>query len=168
MIMRSLPIALTLVLACAAAADAHVRVSPTSVAAESTATLTFRCPNERTSTPTVKLTIQLPEDVPLASVTVPPVAGWHSSVTMRALAAPLHTAHGDITSVVDTITWEGGSIAPGAAGLFPIVAGPIPAGHPLIFRAVQTYGSGEVVRWIQARAAGEPEPPFPAPVVEVR
>jgi uncharacterized protein YcnI len=149
MIVRRIAVTLALVLACAGCVEAHVRVSPHVVPAHRIALLTFRCPNERTSTPTVKLEIRLPEDVPLALVTVPPVAGWRSRVTGQ------------------TITWYGGTIAPGTAGRFRIVVGPIPAGHPLIFRAVQTYGSGEIVRWIQVRAAGEAEPPFPAPVVLV-
>jgi uncharacterized protein YcnI len=134
------------------AADAHVKVSPASVAAGSTATLTFRCPNERSATPTVKLAIELPPGLPVATIKVPPIAGW------RVLVSPS----------AGTVTWEGGSIPPGAVGIFTIVAGPIPAGGPLSFHAVQTYGNGEIVRWIQERAPGEPEPPFPAPVVDVR
>jgi uncharacterized protein YcnI len=147
MIVRPLLIASVLALAASGIAAAHVRVAPATVAAGSTATLTFRCPNERASTSTVKLEVQLPPDVPLVSVAAVP--GWQSSVTDH------------------TITWQGGTIDPGAVGHFPIVAGPIPAGHPLIFKAVQTYGNGEVVRWIQERAPGEAEPPFPAPVVDV-
>jgi uncharacterized protein YcnI len=153
MIARFLALASVVALAAVGvAADAHVRISPATVAAGSTATLTFRCPNERTATSTVKLAIELPPGLPLSAIAVPPVAGWHIVVSRRD----------------GTVTWEGGSIPPGAAGVFTIVIRPIPAAGPLLFRAVQTYGNGEVVRWIQARAPGEPEPPFPAPVLTVR
>jgi len=52
---------------------------------------------------------------------------------------------------------------------FAILAGPIPAGgKQLVFKAVQTYANGEVVRWIEIRHAGEPEPAHPAPVLDVK
>jgi uncharacterized protein YcnI len=148
MIVRIILIASALAFAASGSAVAHVKVTPATVAAGSTATLTFRCPNERASTPTVKLEVQLPPGVSLVSV--PAVPGWQHRVT----------AH--------TITWQGGAVEPGAVGHFPIVAGPLPPGPPLIFKAVQTYADGEVVRWIEERAPGEPEPPFPAPFLKVR
>jgi uncharacterized protein YcnI len=137
-------------------AAAHVRISPLTVEAGSTDTLAFRCPNERSATPTVKLEIQLPPGTTFRTLGVDAPPGWHSAVAIG-------------PDATKTITWTGGTIPPGAATLFTIHAGPMPAsGSKLVFKAVQTYGDGEVVRWIQARAAGEAEPPNPAPVLTVR
>ena len=36
---------------------------------------------------------------------------------------------------------------------------------PLVFKALQTYSSGEIVRWIEVPVAGEPAPDTPAPVL---
>jgi hypothetical protein len=47
-----------------------------------------------------------------------------------------------------------------------VVAGLVPAKPAqLVFKALQTYSSGEIVRWIQIAAAGQPKPDFPAPVL---
>jgi uncharacterized protein YcnI len=147
---------------------AHVTVAPAEVHAGSYAELTFRCPNERANSGTTKLVIQLPQDRPIASVLLRPLPGWHSSVTMRKLATPLKTGHGDIVAAVDTITWEGGTIKPGEYQNFAILAGPLPSeATTLTFKAIQTYANGEIVRWIELRKTGEPEPAHPAPVVHV-
>jgi len=167
-VVRFLVLAVAFAAAVSTPAFAHVTVAPKTVAVGSTATIVFRCPNERNDTGTVKLVVQLPAEAPFASVTVPPVAGWHSSVALRTLTTPLHTAHGDVASVVDTVTWEGGTIAPGQVGHFAIELGPLPAAPTaLSFKAVQTYADGEVVRWIEPHLPGQPEPPFPAPLLQV-
>jgi uncharacterized protein YcnI len=157
--MKRISMLAALILAIAATAlpaGAHVTISPKTVDAGSTDVLTFRCPNERSNTATIRLVIQLPPDTPLRTVTAGAPPGWHGTVALR-------------DGVPDTVTWEGGSIAPGERAAFTIDAGPMPAaGHTLSFRAVQTYADGEVVRWIEDRVPGEPEPPFPAPVLEVR
>jgi uncharacterized protein YcnI len=149
-------------------AGAHVTIAPPELRAGSVDEITFRCPDERANSATIKLVIQLPQDQPIASVKLRPIPGWHSSVTMRKLDTPLKTEHGEIASAVDTITWEGGSIAPGEYQDFAVLAGPIPSGAAtLTFKALQTYANGEVVRWIDLRAAGEPEPPHPAPLLHI-
>ncbi len=150
-------------------AGAHVRIAPLDVRPGSIDELTFRCPNERANSATTKLVIELPPEYPFASITLRQVPGWHADLTMRKLDTPLQTDHGNVASAVDTITWSGGSIGPGERQNFVIRAGPMPQGvHELVFRAIQTYASGEIVRWIELREAGQPEPPHPAPVLEVR
>ncbi len=151
-----------------APAGAHVTNSPPTLAAGSVDEITFRCPNERPNATTTKLVVQLPPAYPLRMVKVLPLPGWQISVTMRKLDEPIHTRGGDVTSVVDTIAWAGGSIAPDEYQNFTILAGPLPAGvSELPFKAVQTYSNGEVVRWIQLRAPGEAAPPNPAPVLHL-
>jgi uncharacterized protein YcnI len=155
-------------LAIAAPAQAHVTVTPATVAAGSTATLTFRCPNERTAVTTTELTVQMPEAFPFATVVVQPVPGWHAAIATRKLATPIPGPHGMITRAVDTIAWTGGAIAPGAAQTFVIRAGPMPrAASALPFKAIQQYSNGEVVRWIELQNPGDVAPANPAPVVHV-
>jgi uncharacterized protein YcnI len=168
-IRRALLLCATLFIAGRSVAVAHVTIAPAELRAGSVDEITFRCPNERANSATVKLVIQLPQDYPIASVKLRPVPGWHSIVTMRKLDAPVKTQHGEIVSAVDTITWEGGTIDPGEYQDFAILAGPIPAAaKQLVFKAVQTYANGEIVRWIELRAPGEAEPPNPAPILNVR
>jgi uncharacterized protein YcnI len=156
MIARCFTLGIALVLASTAPAGAHVTVRPSSASAGEAAALVFHCPNERSASGTIELVVEMPEDVALPGVTVPPLPGWHIAVTRK-------------DGVVDTIAWSGGRIAPGASEDFPIVTGPLPrVDHPLLFRAIQTYDNGEVVRWIQERGPGESEPPFPAPHLIVK
>ena len=153
----------------AAPVSAHVTVAPARVAAGAFEELTFRCPNERPAASTTKLVVQMPQTTPLTYVSVRPVPGWRVTVTTRKLAQPVRGNHGAITTVVDTIAWSGGQIRPGEYQDFAILAGTMPRGvHALTFKALQTYSNGEVVRWIELRGPGEPEPAHPAPVLEVR
>jgi uncharacterized protein YcnI len=143
-------------------------VAPDALRAESVSEITFRCPNERPSAGTTKLVVQLPPEHPLALVNVRPLPGWRIATTTRTLSKPMHTPHGDVISAIDTITWEGGPIRPGEYQNFSILAGPLPRGvAQLTFKAVQTYSNGEIVRWIDVRRTGEPEPPHPAPVLRL-
>jgi uncharacterized protein YcnI len=151
-----------------APAGAHVTIAPAEMRAGSFDEITFRCPNERASSATTKLVVQMPQDHPIASVKLRPIPGWHAAVTMRKLATPIKTQHGEIDAAVDAITWEGGEIKPGEYQDFAILAGPIPRGTAaLAFKAVQTYANGETVRWIELRQAGEAEPAHPAPILRV-
>ena len=160
---------LALALAHSARAGAHVTVAPHQLAGGSVDEITFRCPNERANAATTKLVVQLPPDYPLTLVKIRPVPGWHVTVTTRKLATPLHTRHGDVLTAVDTISWAGGAIRTGEYQDFSILAGPLPRGVKRVaFKAVQTYANGEIVRWIDTRSPGEPEPTHPAPVLDLR
>ncbi len=47
-------------------------------------------------------------------------------------------------------------------------AGPLPTtAGPVAFKALQTYSNGEVVRWVQIAAPGQPEPDLPAPTITI-
>ncbi|MGH9036128.1 MAG: DUF1775 domain-containing protein, partial [Acidimicrobiia bacterium] len=49
-----------------------------------------------------------------------------------------------------------------------ISGGPLPDDvDQMTFKAVQTYASGEIVRWIEEATAGGEEPDFPAPVLHL-
>jgi uncharacterized protein YcnI len=152
-----------------AAAGAHVTISPKSVAGGGVAELTFRCPNERPNAAITGLVVQLPEDASLRVIKLRPIAGWHATVTTRKFARPFQDQRGEHTTTDDTIAWSGGRIPPGRHQDFQILAGPLPHGPTkLVFKAIQTYANGEIVRWIQVAGPGEAAPPQPAPILTIR
>jgi uncharacterized protein YcnI len=152
-------------------AGAHVTVHPSAVpAGTSDVELTFRVPNERDDADTVSLQVFFPSDLPLVAVAVLPVPGWTAQVHSTTLTRPVRTDDGLVRTVVSDITWTAtaGGIAPGQYEDFTVSAGQAP-GSPgrVVFKTLQTYSSGEVVRWIQVPSSGDPEPDTPAPVLTV-
>ena len=159
--------ALTLVgLAVAASASAHVTVSPTSLPQGATAELTFKVPNEESKADTVELQLQIPTQYPIAQVLAKPVPGWKITEHTVTLAKPLTTDDGTFTTAVDEIDWTGGSIPPGEYQDFQISVDPLPTDTTqLVFKAVQTYSNGDVVRWIDLSTSSDSDPEHPAPVL---
>lgn len=136
----------------ASAAGAHVTVNPSSAPKGGFAKLSFRVPNEQDNASTVKLEVAFPDDAKLEFVSVKPTPGWTYAVTK---------------SPATTITWSGGKIGPGEFQEFDVSVGPLPDdADSLTFKALQTYDSGEVVRWIDIQK-GEEEPEHPAPVLSL-
>lgn len=157
------------VLGGAAPAWAHVTVHPTSLpAGSSDVELTFRVPNERDDANTVELQVFFPSDLPLLTVDVLPVPGWSATVQTQTLAKPVQTDDGPVNQVVSQVTWKAtaGGIGQGQYEDFPVAAGSVPDhAAQLTFKALQTYSSGEIVRWIEVAEPGHPQPDFPAPVL---
>ncbi|HXX89577.1 MAG TPA: YcnI family protein [Acidimicrobiales bacterium] len=156
-------------LALGAPAWAHVTVHPESVpAGSSDVELTFRVPNERDDATTVSLQVFFPSNPSLLGVDVLPVPGWSAAVHTTTLATPVQTDDGPVSQIVSDVTWTatGAGIAPGQYEDFPLAAGSVPD-QPgrLVFKALQTYSSGEVVRWIEIPVPGQPAPDTPAPVL---
>jgi len=150
-------------LAAPAAASAHVTIDPNTSAAGAFTKLDVRVPNEQSDTSTVKLQLQLPDG--FASASYEPRADWRVKVTRAKLATPVQTDDGPITEGVRQITWTGsgsglGKIAPdqfmdfGLSVQIPENAG----GKTLLFKAIQTYSNGDVVRWIGAADSEHPAP----------
>jgi uncharacterized protein YcnI len=155
-------------LAGAIPAAAHVTVTPGTAAQGDYSKLTFRVPDEEADASTTKVELALPADQPVASVRVKPVPGWTVTTRMRKLSTPLKTGHGEITSVVSRLVWSGGKIQPGQFQEFDVSLGPMPGnGDSMVFKALQTYDNGKVVRWIDPPAADGSEPEHPAPVVQL-
>ena len=88
-----------------------------------------------------------------------PKPGWKRSVTMVKLAKPVTNDEGEtVTDRIATVTWEGGTIAPGEFDEFGL-SGKAPGTRgTLVFPTVQTYSNGDVVRWIGDPAADSPAP----------
>ncbi len=120
-----------LVLALAVPAAAHVTVLPGSSRPGETGEFVFRTPNEREDAATVKLEVFVPDGVP---VEAEPVKGW------------------TVTRIAGGIQWAadaGVSIRPGRTEDFKARLGPLPDRPQLVFKALQYYADGQVVRWIQ-------------------
>jgi uncharacterized protein YcnI len=148
---------------------AHITVHPTTLpAGSSDIELTFRVPNERDNANTVKAQVFFPTDLPLLTVDVLPIPGWASAVHTQTLAKPVQTDDGPVSQIVTDVTWTatGGGITPGQYEDFEVAAGLVPnhAGQ-LVFKALQTYSSGEIVRWIQLATSQDPKPDTPAPIL---
>lgn len=154
-------------IALAGTAHAHVTITPDEAEQGRYATLDVKVPNERDDASTVALEVHLDPDHPLASVMPQPVPGWEFDVRTTTLDKPLELHGGQVTEVPSVITWSGGEIEPGTFQQFPLSVGPLPedAGQ-LVFKALQTYDSGEVVRWIEEPTDGG-EPDHPAAVLHL-
>ncbi|MEV4709789.1 YcnI family protein [Micromonospora sp. NPDC049374] len=151
-----------------APASAHVTVNPREATQGGYGRLAFRVPNESDAASTTKLEIFLPENAPVGSVSTMPVPGWTVAVEKRQVDPPVQVHGSEITEVVSKITWtagEGAAIAPGTFQEFPISMGPLPEVDQMIFKALQTYSDGAVVRWIDEPQPGGEEPAAPAPVL---
>ncbi len=147
-----------------ASAGAHVTLQPSEAPAGSFTRLDVRVPNERDDSGTVKVDVQFPEGFYTASYE--PVPGWTVKVDREPLPEPVEIEPGfEVSDQVTRITWTGdgktGLIPPGAFQDFGLsLRTPDEPGTALTFKALQTYESGEVVRWI-----GEPDSDEPAPQV---
>ncbi len=152
----------------ASSAWAHVTVNPREAQKDGFAKLAFRVPNERDNAGTVKLEGSFPTDHPIAFVSVRPHQGWNYTVEKSKLATPITNDGEETTEAVSKITWIGGPIKPGEFDEFEVSAGPLPEDtDQLVFKALQTYEGGEVVRWIDDSTFGEGEPEHPAPVLKL-
>jgi uncharacterized protein YcnI len=162
--------AAALTLAIAAPASAHVTVNPNTATQGGYAKVTFRVPNETDNTDTTKLEVNLPMDTPVASVSLKPVAGWTATTEKAKLATPIKAHDSEITEAISKITWTadaGAAIKPGQFQEFDVSLGPLPASGQLIFKALQTYSDGTVVRWIDEPTSDGTEPEHPAPVLKL-
>lgn len=158
----------TLLVYWAGLAFAHITVEPESATVGGETVFTFRVPNEQSSASTVKLEFALPTSTPIPVVSVRPLPGWTAHTTTVQLAKPVRTDDGPVSQAVSRITWtaddERSAIAPGQFQEFMIEGGPLPKTKLLLFKVLQYYSDGSVVRWIDPPSAGE-EPPHPAPAV---
>lgn len=132
------------------------------------ATLNFKVPNERDNASTTQVEVNFPVDQPLTSVMPQDIPGWTSSVEKTKLDKPL-TVHGkQVNEVVTKVTWTGGKIEAGKFQQFPVSVGKLPENaEQMVFKSIQTYDNGEVVRWIEEAKEGAAEPQSPAPVLKL-
>jgi periplasmic copper chaperone A len=121
-----------------AQAAGHAELTPKKVPAGGVSTFVLSVEGEE-SAPTVKIAMQLPPG--MANVKPANARDWQANLAPR------------------VITWTGGRIQQGESGEFEITGQfPRTPGKTLKFPVVQTYGNGEVVRWIGAPSSSEPAP----------
>ncbi|WP_433361772.1 YcnI family protein [Actinoplanes sp. CA-142083] len=159
-----------LTLALAVPASAHVTVNPNTATPGGYTKVTFRVPNESDTASTTKLEVNLPADKPVASVSVKPVPGWTAVAVKSKLATPIKAHDTEITEAVSKITWtaDGSSaVKPGQFQEFDVSLGPLPDSGQMIFKALQTYSDGSIVRWIDEPTTDGSEPEHPAPVLKL-
>jgi periplasmic copper chaperone A len=152
----------------AAPASAHVTVNPQEAEKGGFARLAFRVPNESDTASTVKLEVVLPENAPVGSVSIMPVAGWSVAMERRKVDPPVDVHGTQVSEVVSKITWTaaaGGGVKPGEFVEFPVSMGPLPDTDRMVFKALQTYSDNEVSRWIEEPQPGAEEPENVAPVL---
>ena len=164
-------VAAVFVLAVASPAAAHVTVNPSGTATQGGYTkVAFRVPNESDAESTTKLEINLPADSPIGSVSVRPVPGWTAVAEKSKLATPVKVHDSEISEAVTKITWTaaaGSEIKPGTFQEFDVSLGPLPQTEQMVFKALQTYSDGTVVRWIDEPSTDGTEPENPAPVLKL-
>ncbi|MFI5493964.1 YcnI family protein [Actinoplanes sp. NPDC051859] len=159
---------LSLVLAAPAAA--HVSVSSASAVQGGYAKVTFRVPNESDEATTTKLEVNLPAGTPFASVSLKPIPGWTMAAEKTKLATPIESHGSPITEAVTKITWTASgdaAIKTGQFQEFDVSLGPLPKVDQVVFKALQTYSDGTIVRWIDEPTTDGTEPEKPAPVLKL-
>ena len=157
--------AIAALLALVPVASAHVTVQPEELPAGGFTRLDVRVPTERDDASTTKVELQLPPG--FVFVSTEPVPGWEAKIVKRKLDKPVEQFGEQISEEVGQISFtakgEAAGIGPGEFQDFGLsVSVPDKAGSTLTFKAVQTYSSGEVVRWI-----GPPDSEGPAPQVKL-
>jgi uncharacterized protein len=142
-----------------ALAQAHVTVQPKEAPADSYTQVNVRVPNEDEKASTKSVKVQFPAGIYYTGYQAIP--GWKITVKTRKLATPVKMEDDNLTTETDEVdfTATGGGIEPGQFQDFPLVIStPSKVGEVLKFPAVQTYSSGEVVRWIGAESSDNPAP----------
>jgi uncharacterized protein YcnI len=155
----------------AAPAAAHVHADSDDAVQGDYGKITFKVPNEKDNSGTIKVQISFPADHPVGGAKTKPVPGWTAKVSKKKLAKPIQEGENQLSEQVTTVTWTanpGTRINPGEFQEFDINAGPLPTDtKELALPAAQTYDDGEVVNWNQPTKEGQPEPERPAPTVEL-
>jgi uncharacterized protein YcnI len=149
-------------------AFAHVTVDPATAPKGGQITLGFRVANERSDASTTQVQLFFPTDHPVLQVEPQSIRGWQDKITTRHLPSPVSTPDGPVSDVVSEVDWSGGPIAPGHFQEFQILATGLPTDtDQLVFKALQTYSNGDVVRWIDPVTAGQPDPDHPTPILKL-
>jgi uncharacterized protein YcnI len=165
-ITRVVAVAAAALVAAAPMAAAHVTVNPGEAPKGGYAALSFRVPTERDDAATTQLEVNFPTDTPIPSVRVQPKPGWEYEIERTTLDEPIDVHGEEVTEVVSSVTWTGGEIGATEFDEFGVSVGPLPTDvDQILFPSLQTYDSGEVVRWIEEPTEDGEEPESPAPAL---
>ena len=142
----------TAVAVAASPAWAHVEVSADKTQAGATnVTVTFHGEAESTTAGIKSEQVFLPEGIAASQVHLAKApAGW------------------TFTTAPDRFTVAGPALPKGTDAEWSVLIDKLPAtASQLIFKTIETYGDGDVVRWITEPQPGQPEPDRPAPVLKL-
>jgi uncharacterized protein YcnI len=134
--LATVALATLLLLAVAVPASAHVTLRTDNPAAGGFAVYTIRVPNERDDAATTQVEVRMPDGFEASRYR--PADGW------------------DIAIEDGVMTIGGGRIEPGQYEDFSFQARNPEEAGVLVFPAIQTYDSGEVVEWVGAEDADTP------------
>jgi uncharacterized protein YcnI len=158
-------------LALATSASAHVTTDPSSAPKGGEITLGFRVPNEEANATTTQFEVDFPTDHPLLGIDTEPAAGWTAKVREASLNPPVQTDDGPVNQAVNQIIWvadAGAGIGPGQFQEFHILVQSLPSDtDQVVFKALQTYSDGTIVRWIDPVTAGQDDPDHPTPILSL-
>ena len=141
------------VAALAGPASAHVEVSADKTQAGATdVTLTFNGEAENPKAGIKSERVVLPTGIAPADVTlVSAPAGWK------------------FTSAADGFTVAGKALKVGTDAVWKVKIAKLPDGETrLSFKTLETYGNGDVSRWIEIQQPGQDEPDNPAPLLTLK
>lgn len=151
-----------------ALARAHTVADPNEGAAGAYQRTAFRVSHGCKGSPTVAVTIRLPESIVAARPM--PKPGWTLTVKMRPLDPPIDGGHGTkIHEAPSEVTWRGGPLDHAHFDEFVLLMRlPNKEGETLYFPTIQTCEKGEHA-WIGIPAAGQKwnDIPEPAPFVKL-
>ena len=145
--MRVLLCTVAAFVAAASVASAHVTVIPSAARPGETRALTFRVLNEQSDATTVGIDLFIPDGVTAKAADR---RGWTK------------------VDAGSQFKWTASTPADAIGGEqskdFQVTVGPLPKTDRLVFKVLQRYSNGEVVRWIQDPS---PDADRPAPVLEL-
>jgi uncharacterized protein YcnI len=150
-------------------AAAHVIVQPEAAEGGGFSVIAFQVANERDDANTTEVQIRLPKAQPIESVKTRPLPGWKITTATRQLQKPFEVSGTQVDTVVSKVTWTAtqGGLRPGQVQDFALSLGPLPESGVLVFKALQTYSSGDKVNWNQVSVDPAVGPEHPAPVLTI-
>lgn len=156
--------------AAALPAPGHVHVEGDAEVGTS-ATVTFRVPNESDSASTVRIEVELPSDTPFTTVRTQSKPGWVSEIVWSDLETPIAIGDAQVERYVSSIVWSttGEGIAPGEFDLFVATMGPVPDRSEVALPTLQTYSDGWTQEWVEVEVPGAHHADLarPAPVLSI-
>ncbi len=149
-----------------ATALAHMVVEPAEAPAGDYFKAAFRVTHGCQGTPTVSVTIRIPEGVLGAKPQVKP--GWTIEIKTRPVDPPVDLGHGVVLrETAREITWRGGSLPNAYFDEFALTMRmPDKPGATLLFPSIQTCEKGSY-EWVETPRPGE-HVHAPAPAVKLR
>jgi uncharacterized protein YcnI len=130
----------------ASAASAHARISPPVSLSNTLQLYSLAVPTEKSGATTKTIVLSVPKGFSIDSFV--PTPGWHRELEQ--------TGSGDNT-VIQKVTWTGGSIPTGEDSLFQFLGEPAKNGT-YTFQVEQTYSDNTIVNWSDPETGADPAP----------